>query len=92
MLDLQSGRALVPGSPPPKENAKMKVKTVLRFWYQGELIEKDKEIEVDDALGRELVTSGKAVMVEEAVFIAGAVAEETPSAPSATPRRSRPSA
>ena len=62
MLDLESGRALVPGSAQPKETAKMKVKCVLRFWYEGNLVDKDQVIEVDDSVGREIVASGKAVM------------------------------
>ena len=66
MLDLESGRALVPGSAQPKETAKMKVKCVLRFWYEGRLVDKDQVVEVDESLGREVIASGKAVKVEEA--------------------------
>ena len=66
MLDLESGRALVPGSAQPKETAKMKVKCVLRFWYEGNLVDKDQVIEVDDSVGREVITAGKAVKMEEA--------------------------
>ena len=65
MLDLESGRALVPGSTQPKETAKMKVKVVLRFWYQGELVEPGDVVEVDEALGREIIASGKAVPHDE---------------------------
>ena len=65
MLDLESGRALVPGSAQPKETAKMKVKCVLRFWYEGKLVDKGEVVEVDDSLGREIIASGKAVKAEE---------------------------
>ena len=65
MLDLESGRALVPGSAQPKETAKMKVKCVLRFWYEGRLVDKDQVVEVDESLGREVIASGKAVKAEE---------------------------
>ena len=43
----------------------MKVKALMGFWYQGTLIEKDTEIEVDDNVGRDVITSGKAVLAEE---------------------------
>ena len=66
VLDLESGRALVPGSAQPKETAKMKVKCVLRFWYEGKLVDKGEVVEVDESLGREIIASGKAVKVEEA--------------------------
>jgi hypothetical protein len=65
MLDLESGRALVPGSTQPKETAKMKVKVMLRFWYQGKLVEPGDVVEVDDSLGREIIASGKAVPHDE---------------------------
>jgi len=66
VLDLESGSALVPGSAQPKETAKMKVKCVLRFWYEGKLVDKGEVVEVDDSLGREIIASGKAVKMEEA--------------------------
>jgi len=62
VLDLKAGRALVPGSTQPKETIQMNVKAVLNFWYQGKLVLKGKQIEVDDSVGREIVASGKAVM------------------------------
>jgi len=65
MLDLESGRALVPGSTQPKETAKMKVKVVLRFWTGGRLVEKGEVVEVDEALAREIIASGKAVPHDE---------------------------
>jgi len=65
VLDLKSGRALVPGSAEPKETAKMKVKVVLRFWTGGRLVEKGEVVEVDEALAREIIASGKAVVADE---------------------------
>jgi hypothetical protein len=61
MLDLESGRALVPGSAQPKEAKKMKVKCVLRFWLGGRLVEKDEVVEVDEAVAREVIGSRKAI-------------------------------
>ena len=66
VLDLESGWALVPGTAQHKETAKMKVKCVLRFWYEGKLVDKGEVVEVDDSLGREIIASGKAVKMEEA--------------------------
>ena len=43
----------------------MKVKVVLRFWTGGRLVEKDDIVEVDEALGREIIASGKAVVADE---------------------------
>ena len=60
-LDENSGWALIPGSKQPKETAKMKVKCVLRFWYEGKLVDKGEVVEVDDSVGREVIASGKAV-------------------------------
>lgn len=71
MLDLESGRALVPGSAQPKEIKKMKVKAVLRFWHGGALVEKGEVVDVDESLAREVINSGKAV-------------EEVPAAPEPT--------
>lgn len=76
MLDEKSGWALVPGSKPPKETAKMKVKAVLRFWCGGKLVARDEEIEVDESLGREVINSGKAVKVEDEPPAADDVAQE----------------
>jgi len=65
VLDLESGRALVPGSKQPKETAKMKVKCVLRFWYEGRLVDKGEVVDVDDSVGREIIASGKAVVAAD---------------------------
>jgi Putative nuclear envelope organisation protein len=64
VLDMESGWALVPGSMQPKEKFKMKVKAVLGFWNAGELVKPGTEIEVDDSVGREVITSGKAILAD----------------------------
>ena len=43
----------------------MKVKVVLRFWTGGRLVEKGEVVEVDEALAREIIASGKAVVADE---------------------------
>jgi putative stress-responsive envelope protein len=72
MLDLKSGGALVAGSPPQsKEQAKMKVKALSGFYVDGKLVEAGTEIEVDENVGNEVVTSNKAVRLDKAKAAAG---------------------
>lgn len=42
----------------------MRVTAVLRFWYQGKLVDRGEEIEVDESVGRDVIQSGKAVLAE----------------------------
>lgn len=72
VLDEKSGWALIPGSAKPKET-KMKVEAVLRFWNAGKMVEPGEEVEVDDSVGREVISSGKAKAVEAPVPEAAAV-------------------
>lgn len=65
MLDLKSAAALVPGSSLSKEKAKMKVKAVKGFMYEGKVVAPGTEIEVDEAVGHEVVGSNKAVSLDE---------------------------
>lgn len=64
MLHTRSAGALIPGAPQTQEKAKMKVKVLSGFMYQGKLVEAGTEIEVDEALGNEVVGSNKAVSLE----------------------------
>jgi len=62
VLDLNSRRALVPGSDKPLEVTMMKVKAVQRFWYESNMVEPGDVVDVVDSVGREVLTSGKAVL------------------------------
>jgi len=64
MLDLKSAGALITGAPQPKEKAKMKVKALSGFYVEGKLVEAGTEVEVNELVGNEVVTSNKAVRVD----------------------------
>lgn len=42
----------------------MQIKAVLRFWYEGRLVEPGEEFDIDESAGREVTASGKAVRAE----------------------------